>query len=377
MNIKILFVFAFSFAFISSSHAQNNIIEGNLQFNQPVRMIYLNYSGDGRNLKDSSTLINGKFRLSTEISRPTWALLSVVFEKTETEKNAKMERLQLFMEPGKMNIKAKDSLKFAKVSGSKSQKVLEDYLILKLPFDEKSRDLNTQFQNYKKGKDEVGMKKIKEQLDELALEKEDKLLREYLKNNPKTPIAFYVLDQYFAFSMDVTKAEPIFESLDPKIQLSESGVAFKKRMEAIKNTNIGSMAMNFTQNDTLEKPVSLSDFRGKYVLLDFWASWCVPCRAENPNVVKAFNEYKDKNFTVLSVSLDQPGKKQSWLDAIHKDNLTWTHVSDLQFWNNAVAKQYSITAVPQNLLIDPSGKIVAKNIKGEELSKKLSEIFKD
>jgi len=111
-------------------------------------------------------------------------------------------------------------------------------------------------------------------------------------------------------------------------------------------------------------------------LLDFWASWCGPCRAENPNVVKAFNNYKDKNFTVLSVSLDQPGKKQSWLDAIHKDGLTWTHVSDLKFWDNAVAKEYGIRAIPQNLLLDPTGKIIAKNVRGEELEKTLEEVIK-
>src|SRR5690606_6250603 len=99
-------------------------------------------------------------------------------------------------------------------------------------------------------------------------------------------------------------------------------------------------AIDFTQNDTLGRPVSLSDFRGKYVLLDFWASWCGPCRQENPNIVKAFQLYNDKGFTVLGVSLDRPGKQEDWLAAIRKDNLTWTHVSDLNFWNNAVAKKY-------------------------------------
>jgi len=134
--------------------------------------------------------------------------------------------------------------------------------------------------------------------------------------------------------------------------------------------------MNFTQNDTLGIPVSLASFKGKYVLVDFWASWCGPCRRENPNVVKTYNAYKDKGFQILSVSLDQPGAKDKWIKAIHDDNLTWTHVSDLKYWDNEVAKQYGIQAIPANFLLDPEGKIIAKNLRGEDLAAKLSTVLK-
>jgi peroxiredoxin len=169
--------------------------------------------------------------------------------------------------------------------------------------------------------------------------------------------------------------EPVFENLVSAIKQSPSGIAFKEQIETAKKTGVGVYPKNFIQKDTLGNPVSLESFKGKYVLIDFWASWCGPCRTENPNLVKAFHKYKMKGFTVLGVSLDNAGMQQAWLDAIHKDELTWTQVSDLKGWNNDVAKQYGVGAIPQNFLLDPTGKIIAKNIFGEALNKTLTELL--
>lgn len=173
---------------------------------------------------------------------------------------------------------------------------------------------------------------------------------------------------------DVVLLEKRFKILDTAALENRYAEGVKRVIENGKIGAVGTKALEFAQQDTAGKKVSLSQFRGKYVLLDFWASWCRPCRMENPNVVEAYNQYKNKNFTILSVSLDQD--KDNWMNAIKTDHLNWTHVSDLQFWGNEVAKLYHVESIPQNFLIDPNGTIIAKNLRGEELKAKLHEVLK-
>ncbi|GAO43008.1 TlpA disulfide reductase family protein [Flavihumibacter petaseus] len=350
-------------------------ITGSLKTTDPVKMIYLSYRvGDERHT-DSTTVKNGQFSFTANLEEPTLATLSAKFQKHINSDETRTERKMLFLEPGTIKVKVKDSLQLATVTGSTAHAEYEKLNELEKPYDAAMNALNEPYRKCSEAKDEAGMKRIVAQADSITKEKDEKVSLPYLLNHQNSPIALYVLREYAGYDLDPAKVEPLFETLPAATRQLPSGIEFKGRIETAKKTAVGAYALDFTQNDTLDQPVSLSSFKGKYVLLDFWASWCGPCRRENPNVVKAYEKYKDKQFTVLGVSLDQPGKKDAWLKAIHQDGLTWTHVSDLKFWNNEVAKLYGIQAIPQNLLLDPQGKIVAKNIRGEELQQKLAELL--
>jgi peroxiredoxin len=281
----------------------------------------------------------------------------------------------IFLESGKQRAASVDSFSNIKVKKSKSHDAYVSLNKSAKPFDDQLPPLYAIYADARKANNKQEMERLEGEFKRIDVEKKEKVYAEFVKTRSGSPIVVYALQQYAGWDIDADKVEPLFDRLSNKVKSYPSAINLKESIDIAKKTGIGRFAMEFTQDDTLGKAVSLSAFKGKFVLIDFWASWCGPCRAENPNVVKVFNKHKDNNFHIIGISLDRPGQKEKWMKAIHDDGLAWTQLSDLKFWDNEVAKQYGIRAIPQNLLLDPEGKIIAKNVRGEELEKKVDEVI--
>ncbi|MDR0507421.1 MAG: AhpC/TSA family protein [Dysgonamonadaceae bacterium] len=340
--------------------------------------IYLQYIENNELITRFEPLNQGQFSFSGSIQTPARGRLVVIPDGSSINNQKQYEHtMAIIVDSENMEISSPDVIANATITGSQVNNELKKLNEQLKIINDKKNSLIQEYYDSEPGKqqDTEFLSFVQKKME--TIENEFKsVYQAFIKNNPNSYVSLMILLEYKDQVADATDIDSLFHSLSQNIQNTQEGKALATMLSQAKTTAIGSVAPDFTQNDPDGKPVKLSDFRGKYLLVDFWASWCGPCRKENPNVVKAYNQYKDKNFEILGVSLDNPGAKQNWLNAIQKDGLTWKQVSDLKGWQNAVALQYNIQSIPQNLLLDPQGIIIAKNLRGENLVNTLEKILK-
>jgi len=357
---------------------QKYTISGSVpQLKQPAKAYLAFLQAEGWKETDSVAVKNGKFSFTGSLEEPQAVIVSL---RRQGSKPASAQRdFQSFLlENSSVSLVGKDSVYNARVTGSTAEAENSQREAMVKPLTNQIISLQNRYG--KKNKDGVYEKSLEERkkagdsitLLVAAIKNINRRFAEEHLNSYAGLLAFtnYVLDSKF----NPKDVEPLYQRFSTELKASKLGKRALEKIEIGKRGQQGAKATDFTQNDVNGKPFTLSSLRGKYVLVDFWASWCAPCRAENPNVVKAYNALKGDRFEIVSVSLDA-GKAQ-WVNAIETDGMPWIHVSDLKYWKNEVALLYGINSVPQNILVNPEGVIIAKNLRGEDLTNQLKKLMK-
>jgi peroxiredoxin len=336
-------------------------ISGKLSAEGKVILNYVNQ--EGKRANDTVLLKDGKFIFNGTTAFANKAYLSV--EK-------KSDYQEFYLEKGKYKVIGKDSLSNAEITGTQSQR---DYLQYNAWMGTMPAQWKVFIQRAQKviaAKDTAALTLIQVEARVLHARMEA-TLDSFVFSHPDSYVSLDLINENKTSVIDPKVFDPYYTALSKRVLASFTGKKLTEKYDKARQVSIGK-AFDFTQQDTTGKPFTLSSLKGKYVLVDFWASWCAPCRAENPNLLKSYNQLKARNFEVVAISLDE--NRNAWLKAVEKDGLPWMQVSDLKGWKNEVATKYGITAVPQNLLIDPNGVIIAKNLRGEQLYTELDKLIK-
>lgn len=358
---------------ITPAFAQKNkgfTIKGELKNLNDGDMVSLLYRGANYAAPDTiaTTLAkNGRFELKGTLSSPELLYLGAGKRKVQG---------LIFIDNASIEIKGSvDSMRQVTVLGSKANDDFVAFNKVLLAFRNQESNLTRAYAKAKQANDEQAMSDIDVQLNTMEVNKEKALLEICNAKNGSVASPYLILNTIY--SPDPSVYLPLYERFLPEVKQSKYGKLLKAKLDLLATVAVGKLAPNFSAKTPEGNTLSLKDVasKGKLTLIDFWASWCVPCRKENPNLVKAYEKYHAKGLNIIGFSLDKKSGLEAWKKAIIDDNLSWFHVSDLNEWESGTVKTYGITAIPQSILIDSEGKIVAKNLRGEELNKKLEDLL--
>ncbi|HEY8955276.1 TlpA disulfide reductase family protein [Chitinophaga sp.] len=334
--------------------------------------VFIHYFMDNKQVTDSTVAIDGRFEFKGSISQPALTYISLQKPVKPTEIR---DNYRFYLEEGNIVLRAKDSLRNSIIT---SGKVNADYQALETDIGPTIKRLvairTTAMATPPEQRKTPEFAELeKEYLT--CMDSMEAVRIRFVKAHPASFISLEALNTIAGNTMQFQKTAPLFEKLSPAVKQTPLGKDFASRLETAKKTITGVVMPSFTSLDTARKEVHLKEVvqHAKVTLVDFWASWCSPCRAENPNVVKAFNAFHEKGFDIISVSLDDNAAR--WKAAIIKDGMPWHHVSGLKKWDEPVAKFFGIQGIPDNFLLDEQGRVIARGLKGAELYNKIEELL--
>lgn len=368
--MRFIFVTVLSVFLLGCEATEENVLKGTaIGFSDGATFLWQEVDENNQpKVLDTITVTNRSFTVDlSDVKDKNLRLLT----STSTKGN-----LLVFVEGSPLKATVyKDSIWASRVSGSRSNDLYNEYM-------GQLRDLaiarreNTEAYNQARMEQDGVMVQILQQKNNELLATERAFKKDFISSNPNSLFTIMVLSELLdKKDISLTEAKRVIDATDQKIMSTNLGKTLVTSLEAVKNTDIGGKAPVFSAPMPNGQELSLTDAMGKYTLIDFWASWCKPCRIENPNIVRAYNEYHDKGFNIIGVSLDQPTGKERWLKAIVDDGLIWPQVSNLKFWQDPIARQYDVRGIPASFLIDEEGTIVAKDLRGEKLDETLAGLF--